>query len=844
MPTMKRSVLSTAAALCALFLSVGDAPAVARSEATVKAIEFQLAVASRENGASILKLRGADERRQLLVNARLSDGAIRDATREAAFTVKPEGVVQVTGDGRVIPLGDGRATIVAGLKGGLSASLPVSVEGFNESLPVNFPNQIVPIFTKLGCNGGGCHGKSSGQNGFRLSLLGFEPREDHEYLVKESRGRRIFTAAPERSLLLLKGAAALPHGGGKLLEPDSDDYRLLTRWIRQGMPYGNDNDLRVASIEVFPKQRVMALEGDQQLAVLAHYSDGSVEDVTRGALYEPNDKEMAETDKNGHVKIFNRPGDVAVMVRYQAQVAVFQATIPLGAPVENLPQPKNFIDELVFKKLKMVGMPPSEVADDATFIRRVTLDIAGRLPTMEETRGFLADKDAGKRDKWISSLLASGDYADFFANKWSALLRNKRTAGAHARGTYAFHGWIRDSLYNNKPYDQFVREVVAASGEIGNNPPVAWYRQVNDSTAQMEDSAQLFLGMRLQCAQCHHHPFEKWSQKDYYSFSAFFSRIGKRGGARPTEEMIFHRRGKASAKNKKNNEPVLPAGLGAEPLDIPADQDPRLALADWMGASDNPFFAKALVNRYWKHFFGRGLVDPEDDMRATNPATNPELLDALANDFINSGFDLKRLVRQITESKTYQLSSTPNEYNAVDKHNFARFYPRRLGAESLLDAIDSVTDHRTAFAGLEKGTRAVQLPDNSFNDSVFFLKIFGRPDSSSACECERSDDASLAQSLHLINSKGIQDKLTAASGRAAALAADDKRKDEDKLRDLYHLVYSRGPEPEELKIALAHLAKRPKDKDGKQFDIATARRQAYEDIVLALINTKEFLFNH
>jgi len=843
---MKQSVFPTvlAAALSAQFLFSFSAVAEKKAEAKVASIEFQATAATVVDGVQTLMLKGADERRQLLVNAKLTDGALRDATREATFSVEPKGVVTVTKAGRVIPAGNGRATIVAKVADGKDAALAVSVSGFDETHPVNFPNQIVPIFTKLGCNGGGCHGKSGGQNGFRLSLLGFEPQEDYEYLVKESRGRRIFTAAAERSLLLLKGVAALPHGGGKLLETDSDDYRLLTRWIRQGMPYGNPEDPKVERIEVFPKQRIMTMEGEQQLVALAHYTDGSVEDVTRSALYEPNDKEMAEADKDGHVQIFDRPGDVAIMVRYQAQVAVFQATIPLGAPVGELPKPKNFVDELVFKKLKMVGMPPSAISDDATFIRRVTLDIAGRLPSMEEARAFQADKDPAKRDKLIDRLIASGDYADNFANKWGALLRNKRTTGAHAHGTYAFHGWIRDSLYNNKPYDQFVREVVAASGEIGNNPPVAWYRQVKDSTAQLEDSAQLFLGMRLQCAQCHHHPFEKWSQKDYYSFSAFFSRIGKRGGPRPTEEMIFHRRGKASAKNKKNNETVLPAGLGSEPLDIPVDEDPRHALADWMGASDNPFFAKALVNRYWKHFFGRGLVDPEDDMRATNPATNPELLDALAQDFINSGFDLKRLVRLITESKTYQLSATPNEHNAVDKHNFARFYPRRLGAESLFDAINSVTDFKTAFAGLEKGTRAIQLPDNSYNDSVFFLKIFGRPDSSSACECERSDDASLAQSLHLINSKGIQDKLTNPKGRAAALAADDKRKDEDKIKDLYYMVYSREPDAEEMKIALAHLAKRPKDKDGKELAPATAKRQVYEDIVLALINTKEFLFNH
>src|SRR5205814_932376 len=311
------------------------------------------------------------------------------------------------------------------------------------------------LFTKTGCNGGGCHGKSSGQNGFRLSLLGFEPAEDYEHLVKEARGRRLFPASPENSLLLLKATATLPHGGGKRLDPDSDDYKLLVRWISDGMPYGKASDPTLTGIEVLPKERILPLGGEQQLAVIAHYTDGSTEDVTRSALYEPNDKEMAKTDETGYVKLFEQPGDVAVMVRYQAKVGVFRALIPLGAPVENLPAAKNFVDDLVFKKLKSVGMPPSEICDDGTFLRRVSIDLAGRLPTLEETKKFLGDSDPSKRDKWIDFLLASSDYADYFANKWSALLRNKRNSPAQTHGTYAFYDWIRDSLLENKPYHRF-----------------------------------------------------------------------------------------------------------------------------------------------------------------------------------------------------------------------------------------------------------------------------------------------------------------------------------------------------------------------------------------------------
>jgi hypothetical protein len=789
-----------------------------------------------------LVLRGKDAEQQLLVTAKLENGSLRDFTRKVSYSIDPANVVKVDKAGTVLPLSNGTAIITAKGPEELTATLRVTVEQFDTVKPINFPNQIVPIFTKSGCNAGGCHGKASGQNGFKLSLLGFEPAEDHEHLVKEARGRRLFPAAPENSLLLLKGTAALPHGGGKRLEPDSDDYRLLVRWITQGMPYGKPGDPIVDRIEVFPKERTMALADEQQLAVRAYYTDGSEEDVTRSALYEPNDKEMARTDEAGHVKLFEQPGDVAVMVRYQAKVAVFRATVPLGAPVENLPASKNFIDERVFAKLKTVGMPPSEVCDDTTFIRRVTLDIAGRLPAPEETKQFLSDKDPGRREKWIDTLLESVDYADYFANKWSALLRNKRNDARQARGAYAFHDWIRDSFSENKPFDQFVREILAASGDVRENPPVAWYRQVREPQAQLEDTAQLFLGMRLQCAQCHHHPYEKWSQNDYYSFSAFFSQVGRKPGAQPGEEMIFARNTSPSATNKKTKQPVKPAGLGSQPLSLAPDDDARQALADWMTDRKNPFFAKSLVNRYWKHFFNRGIVDPEDDMRETNPPTNPELLDALAKHFVGGGYDLKDLIRTICRSQTYQLSAVPNEHNKIDKKNFSRYYPRRMTAEVLFDAVNQVTKAESKFDGLPEGTHAVCLPDNSFNASSYFLTVFGRPDSGSACECERSQDASLAQSLHLLNAKDIQEKLASDKGMAALLAGDEKRNDDEKLRELYLTVFSREPNAAEIHIAKGHLAKPVKDKDGKEMPID--KRQAYEDVIWALINTKEFLFNH
>ena len=778
-------------------------------------------------------LRGGDARKQLVVSGTTAEGLVVDATTTVKYEVSPAGVVEIDAKGLVTPLANGEATVKVSTGGeaAISAEKKLRVDSFVDQPVVNFPNQVVPIFTKHGCNGGGGHGKSGGQNGFRLSLLGFYPDEDHEFLVKESRGRRITPASPDLSLLLQKAANLSPHGGGKRFGKDSFEYRIIHRWMRQGMPYGNEADLKVQRISVFPDQRKMKKGTHQQLSVIAYYSDGSYEDVTPMAAFEVNDKEMGEIDRGGLLSAYDISGDVGVMVRYQGQVGVFRATIPLGVEVTNLPEPRNFIDTAVFNKLKMLGMPPSGECDDATFIRRVTVDIAGRLPGAEEAEAFVKDTDAGKRDKLIDSLLVSSGYADYFTNKWAALLRNKKAKASYELGTFTFHGWLREMLHSNVPYDQIVRNVVAASGDLRSNPGVVWYRSVNKIEQQVEDSAQLFLGLRIQCARCHHHPFERWSQKDYYSYQAFFSRVGRKKSpvGLPDEDRIFHNRGNASARNPRSGETLSPAGLGSKPLALAADIDPRQALVDWMVNPENPFFAKALVNRYWKHFFGRGLVDPEDDMRVTNPACNPELLEGLAKSFIDSGFDLKQLVRTICRSRVYQLSSIPNEHNVRDKQNFSRFYPRRLNAEVLYDALNQVTGAKPGFGGVPADMGAIQLPDSGQKN--YFLTVFGKPMADSACECERSNDANLAQSLHLLNSKEVLGKISAGNGRAGVLSKDQKRPDQDKLRELYFWFYSREPQSEEVNLALAHLGKGEK-------------KAAYEDIIWALLNTKEFLFNH
>ncbi len=820
-------------------LAADDASPSARGlgdPGTLKSIAVETA-----NWPNGLEIAGRDSSLQLVVTGQYTTNQTRDLTADVQYETSPVGIVDVASTGLVTPRKEGLATISIIASGNVKTEVAVTVTSLVRDVPVNFANQVVPIFTKFGCNSGGCHGKAGGQNGFMLSLLGFEAAEDYEHLVKEGRGRRLQPAAPDQSLLLRKSVGATPHGGGKRLDLDSPHYRVIRRWIEQGTPVGRAADPIVERIEVSPRERILDLNGRQQLSVVAHFNDGSTADVTRMAQFESNQAELAEVSETGLVTTGRKAGVAAVMVRFQIHVDVFRATVPLGAPMDQFPPAKNFIDELVFEQLKRLTLPPSAVCDDSTFIRRASIDIAGRLPTQTETEQFLADSSGGKHDKLVDRLLASDDYADYFANKWSAILRNRRRSEKDdSKPTFAFHAWIRDSLRQNKPYDKFVREILTATGEEVKNPTVVWYREVNDVTAQLEDTAQLLLGQRIQCARCHHHPFEKWSQDDYYGLAAFFSQLEVKDPPAPKKKKkqktappkppltVTHKSGAAQVVNPKTGLKIKPTGLGSPPLDIEDAADPRDKLVDWMADKNNPFFGRTLANRYWKHFFGRGLVDPEDDMRATNPPTNPKLLDALSQHFIDSKFDMKALVRAICTSQVYRLSSVPNEFNADDRQNYSRYAPKRLHAEVLLDAVDTVTATKTSFKGVSSDTRAVQLPDNQFGS--YFLSVFGRPDSASACECERSFDASLAQMLHLFNSKEILDKV---NGNRARDLAKDKRPHEQRLRDIYLVALSREPTEEERNTLLTHIEQKGKDV-----------QTAYADIIWAVINSKEFLFNH
>jgi hypothetical protein len=585
----------------------------------------------------------------------------------------------------------------------------------------------------------------------------------------------------------------------------------------------------------------------------AHYSDGRVEDVTRRAEFSLGEEGYLQVTSSGLVTALDLPGQGAVLVRYQGQVGLFRATIPCGLePVElTRPPVKNFIDRHVFTRLDLLGIPSSRLAPDAEFLRRVSLDICGTPPTAAEAERFLDDSDPGKREKLIDRLLERPECASFFSLFWADLLRNRRGGENRAAPlTIGFHRWIYESLLSNKSFDRFVKEVLCAEGSVADNPPVAWYRSLENPKELVDDTGQVFLGIRFQCARCHHHPFEKWGQDDYWSFANFFSRLSRKNDRLSRAFTISRSRGTSSLSD---DEPTSASyrktyrGLklpGGPALVESTDEDPRERLWEWMVAPEQLLLAREVVNRYWKHFLGRGIVEPEDDLRETNPPSNPELLDALASDFARSGYDLRHLVRTICGCSTYQASAVPVEVmlptgekrtNLHDRQNFSRFQPRRLPAEVLLDALDRVTGAKTRFQGVLREARAIDLPDESARS--YFLDVFGKPDRSSACACERSGDASLSQVLHLLNSREVQEKLAAGEGRAALLARDS-RPDAEKVRELFLWAFARKPTPEEEEKALLHLSREPKEKgaDG-------GGRKVWEDLLWVLINSKEFLFN-
>lgn len=696
---------------------------------------------------------------------------------------------------------------------------------------VDFANEIQPLLTRHGCNSGGCHGKASGQNGFKLSLFGFDADADYEEIAVRSRGRRIMLSSPEQSLLLTKAIGKVPHGGGVRMSSSSDAYQTILSWIKAGAPAASPNAPRIIDLQVEPKEQILQFSQQQALRVYARFSDQTSRDVTEQTSFASNLDVVASVDEHGLVTAGQQSGEATVMARYMGQVSVFTAILPHGAARTEIPDfiPKNFIDHHSVEKWKKLGLLPSKVCDDATFIRRATIDVNGRLPTPERVREFLSDQSLDKRSKLINELLDSPDYASYFALRWGTILRNSNLAGAD-QASYAFHNWIKDKLDRNRPYDEMVRGIVAASGEWQDAPAINWYWQSRDDQLHQvtADTAQVFLGQRLQCARCHHHPYEKWSQDDYYGLAGFFTRLGRKSFGQPPPYF-------ASAsvttgeKNPRTGKSPEPKFLGGDSVKISPEEDPRHNLVDWMVRPDNPYFAKALVNRLWGHFYGRGLVHEVDDLRVTNPASNPELLDTLAKEFIEHGFDMKHVCRVMLNSQVYQLSSEPEVNNRYDRQNFARYYGRRMIAEVFLDAVDQSTGSKSKFSGVATTDRAVDLPHENFGSH--FLDTFDRPRRVTGCECERSSGATLAQVLLLANSDEIENKIADGNGKVAMLLKDAKQNHEI-IEELYLVSLSRYPTADELQ-ANSNLVDKTENK-----------QEAFQDVLWTLLNSREFMFNH
>ncbi|MBI3876399.1 MAG: DUF1549 domain-containing protein [Verrucomicrobia bacterium] len=700
----------------------------------------------------------------------------------------------------------------------------------NPALPArefNFESDIEPLLSRYNCNSSGCHGKAEGQNGFKLSVFGFDAKADHNALVREGRGRRISPAAPDTSLLLLKAAGIIPHGGGPRIFEGTEEFQLLRDWIAAGAPFGRSDAPKVVRVELTPHERVLSMGAKQPLRVLATYSDGTKKDVTRLALFHSNNEGLVKVDERGVVTAGHIPGQAAIMARFIGEVDVFQALVPRAEALKEFAAPPqfNFIDSLVDAQLKKLNILPSGLADDAEFLRRVYLDVIGMLPTPAEARKFLADSRADKRARLVDELIERPEFADYWALKLADLLRVDRLKLTH-REAYAYFKWIRDSLAANVPFDRIVRELLTAEGPL-DDAPAGYFYKVAAKPGDMANSlSQTFLGVRIACAECHHHPYDRWTQGDYQGMTTFFAQVNVKKGAQG-EALVAE--GSPQAKHPRTGELIQPYALGTRMPEKSPEGDRRRVLADWFTSSDNQWFARNLANRLVAHFFGRGLVEPVDDVRATNPASNPELLDALARDVQGASFDLRKIIRTLTASRTYQLSSKPNETNERDEQNYSRALFKRLPAEVLFDAVCQTTGVPEKFDGVSPGFRAVQLWDSQVQH--YFLKLFGRPARTSACECERNAEASIAQVLHLLNSPEIQEKLAHESGTVATLVKSVSS-DPALVDELYLTWFSRLPTDAEKVTALKFLKDSP------------LRRQGAEDLAWSLQNSLEFIFNH
>jgi hypothetical protein len=780
------------------------------------------------------------EQAQLLVTATdqagLANERSEDLTTNASFASSNPAVVTVTPAGRLLGVANGDA-IVNVTVDGITNTVDVHVEGIVPDPKIEFAEQVLPILYKAGCNGGACHASQHGKGGFILSVMGFDPPSDRNAIVRDRMQRRINLLNPADSLLLKKPTMTVPHGGGRRISAGSTDYNILFAWIAAGAPEPKPDARKVTKLIVTPTSRVGQVGLKQQLQVQAQFSDGKTRDVTAWSRFDSMDEAMLNVTGAGLVTAIGR-GQAPVMVRYEGQAEISTIAIPYADSVDLAGwQNNNFVDELASAKFKELGIAPSGLSDEAAFLRRAFFDAIGGLPTIEEATVFLDSPDPDKRKKLIDRLLGfTGDpaldiyndrYAALWTLKWADLIRNNSTTLGES-GMWALHNWLRESFRTNKPFDMFVRELVTAKGSIFSNGPANYFRIANNPPDLAESTAQLFLGTRLQCAKCHHHPFEKYSQADYYGFAAFFSRVGTKFSAEfgnfGGETVVLVRSG-GEVSHPRTGQVMQPTPLDGEPVDDPLDR--RIPLASWLTSPENEMFARNVVNRYMGYLLGRGLVEPIDDMRSTNPPTNVALMQALAQDFRSSGFNVKHLMRTIMNSRLYQLDSQPTEQNAGDNRFYSHFKVKRISAEPLLDAIDYATGSSTKFPNLPLGTRATELPDANYQNP--FLVTFGKPKRASVCECERTPDENLAQALHTLNGDVLATKIADGKGRIATLLAAKKPHDEI-VTEIYLATLSRRPTPAEIEASHKFLAASP------------SPLEFYQDLIWALMNSKQFLF--
>ncbi len=794
---------------------------------------------------SRIELVGPESRHRILVTAVAADGSLRDVTAEATFRSSRESVVKAE-NGECVPQGDGVTDVVATF-GGQSASVAVTVGQTAQPFVPSFRNDVEPVLTRLGCNQGACHGKNAGQNGFRLSLRGYAPEWDHAWLTHEYQSRRINPTAPEASLLLAKPSGKAPHEGGVLMSEGSRPYRTLLAWIRAGTPGLGKDDPVVRRVEVVPGQRTYRPGQSQRLLVRAEFANGQVRDVTWLTQFFSNDASVAEVSPEGMVKIV-RPGETAVRAHFMGQVALAIVTVPYDAKVDpaRLAGRSNFVDEHVFQKLAELHLEPSGPCTDEQFLRRVYLDTIGVMPTPEEVRAFLADRAPDRRARWIDRVLDRPEFIDFWAMQLADLVQNRKERDHDVRGSKgvrALHQWLRGQVALNRPWDATVRDLLTVTGDTDTHPAVGYYivnvgeERESHRSPLVAAAAQTFLGTRIGCAQCHNHPLEKYTQDDYYHFAGFFSRVKlqrKDPKAGPTVLVVSA----PDANQNKNPVGVVQPRTGQflkpQPLDraetpVAPAQDPRAVLAAWITDPKNEYFAGAMVNRLWAHFFKTGLVEPVDDLRASNPPSNPALFRALSDEFVRAKFDRKHLIRLILNSRAYQLSSKTTPANAKDTRFYSHYYARRLPAEVMLDAICQVTGVPERFDGYPLGIRAVQVPDPSVKSP--FLSMFGRPERVTACACERTSDVNLSHTLILMSSPVTQGRIQDAQGRLAQLLKL-KQNDDEVIDELFLSAVGTRPTAAERQQLRQYRAG------------AADRQQFFADLAWALLNSQRFLFNY